>query len=46
MTEEDSQKCSYCRKTKLMENFSLDKKGKYCGQKYKCKEYRIQILIM
>ena len=28
MTDE-SQKCSYCRKTKLLENFSLNKKGQY-----------------
>ena len=25
MTDEESQKCSYCRKTKLLENFSLNK---------------------
>ena len=38
----DSQKCSYCKETKLLEDFSLNKKGKYykecnnCRTKYKC----------
>ena len=38
----DSQKCSYCKKIKLLEDFTLIKEGKYyktcnnCRTKYKC----------